>query len=112
METILSKNQPNGKYFLMQLNVWKFIFPYKKIFLPSYIMEINISSLEIMPLAPGKSPVTFNMPTTLKRRVGVEAEKRGMRKVDLIAQVLVKHLDDYLLLLDASETPDKDSHGC
>lgn len=64
-----------------------------------------------MPAAPGKSPVTFNMPITLKRRVGVEAEKRGMRKGDLIAQVLVKHLDDYLLLLDTSEASDKESHG-
>jgi succinate dehydrogenase flavin-adding protein (antitoxin of CptAB toxin-antitoxin module) len=74
-------------------------------------MEIDISDLEIIPAAPGKSPVTFNMPITLKRRVGVEAEKRGMRKGDLISQVLVKHLDDYLHSLDSSEVSDKDSHG-
>jgi hypothetical protein len=62
--------------------------------------------------SPRVIPCNLQYAPTLKRRVGIEAEKGGMRKGYLIAQVLVKHLDDYLLLLDASETPDKDSHGC
>ncbi|RUS94223.1 hypothetical protein DSM107003_37540 [Trichormus variabilis SAG 1403-4b] len=57
--------------------------------------------MEIMPAAPGKIPMTLNIPVELKRKVGIEAEKRGIRKGDLISKVLTKHLDEYLLQLDS-----------
>jgi len=55
-----------------------------------------------MPAAAGKIPMTLNIPVALKRKVGVEAEKRGIRKGDLISQVLAQHLDEYLRCLDSS----------
>jgi hypothetical protein len=58
-------------------------------------------SEKFMPAAPGKTPVTMNMPEALKRRIGVEAEKRGIRKSHLITSVLEAFLDAYLGLVDS-----------
>lgn len=57
-----------------------------------------------MPASPGKTPVTMNIPEVLKRRIGVEAEKRGIRKSHLIANVLEAFLDAYLNLIDSKES--------
>jgi hypothetical protein len=59
-----------------------------------------------MPAAPGKRPVTINLPEVLKRRVGVEAEKRGIRKSHLISGVLERFLDSYLALTDSETAKD------
>lgn len=56
-----------------------------------------------MPAAPGKRAVTINLPYALKLQIGVEAEKRGMRKSHLIQYVLEKFLPVFLEGLDSKE---------
>jgi hypothetical protein len=53
-----------------------------------------------MPTAPGKIAVTLNLPEGLKREIGVEAEKRGMRKSHLVQLVLERFLQPFLESLD------------
>lgn len=58
---------------------------------------------KFMPAASGRTPVTMNIPKALKRRIGVEAEKRGLRKSHLITNVLEAFLDTYLRLIDSKD---------